>query len=57
LEHLSGMWLDDNAPAPSAVLQREAAATGKASFAWAWMLDERPEERACGVTVDVATTR
>jgi hypothetical protein len=44
-------------PPPSAVLQREAAATGKASFAWAWMLDERPEERARGVTVDVATTR
>jgi elongation factor 1 alpha-like protein len=37
--------------------QREAAAAGKASFAWAWMLDERPEERARGVTVDVAMTR
>lgn len=37
--------------------QREAAATGKGSFAWAWMLDERPEERARGVTVDVAVTR
>ncbi|PSC70924.1 HBS1 isoform X1 isoform B [Micractinium conductrix] len=37
--------------------QHEAAATGKGSFAWAWMLDERPEERARGVTVDVAVTR
>jgi hypothetical protein len=37
--------------------QREAAASGKASFAWAWMLDERPEERARGVTVDVAVSR
>ena len=26
----------------------------QASFAWAWALDERPEERARGVTVDVA---
>ena len=33
---------------------REAAAAGKGSFAWAWLLDERPEERARGVTVDVA---
>ena len=35
--------------------QREAAQAGKASFGWAWLLDERPEERARGVTVDVAT--
>lgn len=34
--------------------QREAAQAGKGSFAWAWVLDERPEERARGVTVDVA---
>jgi len=33
---------------------RDAAAAGKASFNWAWALDERPEERARGVTVDVA---
>lgn len=26
----------------------------QASFSWAWVLDERPEERARGVTVDVA---
>ena len=38
-------------------VQRDAAAAGKASFAWAWMLDERPEERARGVTVDVAVSR
>ncbi|KAK9830139.1 hypothetical protein WJX72_009959 [[Myrmecia] bisecta] len=37
--------------------QKEAAEAGKASFSWAWVLDERPEERARGVTVDVATTR
>jgi elongation factor 1 alpha-like protein len=29
-------------------------AAGKGSFKWAWALDERPEERARGVTVDVA---
>jgi translation elongation factor EF-Tu-like GTPase len=29
----------------------------QASFAWAWALDERPEERARGVTVDVAMAR
>lgn len=27
------------------------------SFAWAWVLDERPEERERGVTMDVAMTR
>jgi elongation factor 1 alpha-like protein len=37
--------------------KKDAAAAGKASFAWAWMLDERPEERARGVTVDIAVTR
>ena len=37
--------------------EKEAAQAGKASFSWAWRLDERPEERARGVTVDVATTR
>jgi elongation factor 1 alpha-like protein len=36
---------------------RGAAAAGKASFAWAWALDERPEERARGLTVDVALAR
>ena len=30
---------------PLPPVQREAQATGKGSFAWAWMLDERPEER------------
>jgi elongation factor 1 alpha-like protein len=37
--------------------EREAAQMGKASFSWAWALDERPEERARGVTVDVAMQR
>eukprot|EP00878_Enallax_costatus_P005079 GHUV01005340.1.p1 GENE.GHUV01005340.1~~GHUV01005340.1.p1 ORF type:complete len:524 (+),score=140.75 GHUV01005340.1:175-1572(+) len=37
--------------------QKEAAQAGKASFSWAWVLDERPEERARGVTVDVAIAR
>lgn len=37
--------------------QKEAKDIGKASFAWAWMLDERPEERTRGVTVDVALAR
>lgn len=37
--------------------KRDAAAAGKGSFAWAWMLDERPDERERGVTVDVATSR
>ncbi|KIY94333.1 HBS1-like protein [Monoraphidium neglectum] len=36
---------------------REATQAGKASFSWAWVLDERPEERARGVTVDVAMAR
>lgn len=35
--------------------QKEAAEVGKASFAWAWLLDERPQERARGVTIDVAS--
>ncbi|KAK9787261.1 hypothetical protein WJX73_009440 [Symbiochloris irregularis] len=35
--------------------QQQANAAGKGSFAWAWMLDERPEERSRGVTIDVAT--
>lgn len=35
--------------------QKEAAQIGKASFAWAWLLDERPQERARGVTIDVAS--
>ncbi|WIA29533.1 hypothetical protein OEZ86_012032 [Tetradesmus obliquus] len=37
--------------------QKESAQAGKASFSWAWVLDERPEERARGVTVDVAVAR
>eukprot|EP00210_Caulerpa_lentillifera_P008852 g8446.t1 len=37
--------------------KREATEAGKGSFSWAWVLDERPEERARGITVDVATAR
>lgn len=37
--------------------QRQAAQAGKGSFAWAWLLDERSEERSRGVTIDVATAR
>lgn len=37
--------------------QKDAKAIGKGSFAWAWMLDERSEERSRGVTVDVAMAR
>mmetsp|Transcript_20395 Transcript_20395/g.56534 ORF Transcript_20395/g.56534 Transcript_20395/m.56534 type:complete len:474 (-) Transcript_20395:108-1529(-) len=36
--------------------KKEAVQAGKASFSWAWLLDERPEERARGVTVDVAVS-
>lgn len=36
---------------------KEATQAGKASFSWAWVLDERPEERSRGVTVDVAMAR
>lgn len=36
--------------------QRDATVAGKGSFGWAWLLDERPEERSRGVTVDVAST-
>eukprot|EP01024_Parvocaulis_polyphysoides_P006936 TRINITY_DN12054_c0_g2_i1.p1 TRINITY_DN12054_c0_g2~~TRINITY_DN12054_c0_g2_i1.p1 ORF type:complete len:606 (+),score=126.21 TRINITY_DN12054_c0_g2_i1:206-2023(+) len=37
--------------------QKEATRVGKGSFSWAWILDERPEERERGVTVDVAQSR
>ncbi|CAD7698398.1 unnamed protein product [Ostreobium quekettii] len=37
--------------------EKDSAQIGKASFSWAWVLDERPEERARGVTVDVAMSR
>uniref|UniRef100_A0A1D1ZPH7 Tr-type G domain-containing protein n=1 Tax=Auxenochlorella protothecoides TaxID=3075 RepID=A0A1D1ZPH7_AUXPR len=57
---LMGRFLVELGLVPQRVVhktQREAAAAGKGSFAWAWMLDERPEERARGVTVEVAMTR
>ncbi|KAJ1748103.1 hypothetical protein LPJ78_004668 [Coemansia sp. RSA 989] len=36
--------------------EREAEKIGKGSFAYAWVLDETDEERARGVTMDVATS-
>ncbi|CAH1775396.1 unnamed protein product [Owenia fusiformis] len=36
--------------------EQEAKKIGKASFAYAWVLDETEEERARGVTMDVAQT-
>ncbi|KAK6041988.1 putative translation elongation factor Tu [Cooperia oncophora] len=36
--------------------KQESARSGKASFAFAWVLDETEEERARGVTMDIAKT-
>lgn len=38
-------------------LRKEAETIGKTSFALAWVLDQRSEERARGVTIDIATNR
>ncbi|KAL2019179.1 hypothetical protein VTK56DRAFT_9979 [Thermocarpiscus australiensis] len=38
-------------------LRKEAETIGKTSFALAWVLDQRAEERARGVTIDIATNR
>jgi len=35
--------------------QKEAESIGKGSFAFAWVLDQGSEERARGVTIDIAT--
>ncbi|KUL91103.1 hypothetical protein ZTR_00977 [Talaromyces verruculosus] len=37
--------------------QREAEKIGKGSFAFAWVLDQGSEERARGVTIDIATNK
>jgi elongation factor 1 alpha-like protein len=37
--------------------QQAAQAAGKASFGWAWAMDEREDERERGVTVDVGMRR
>ncbi|KAH8666764.1 P-loop containing nucleoside triphosphate hydrolase protein [Xylariales sp. PMI_506] len=37
--------------------RKEAEGMGKSSFALAWVLDQRTEERARGVTIDIATNR
>ena len=36
---------------------RDSKASGKSSFAWAWVMDCRPEERERGVTIDVSMKR
>ncbi|KAK3316110.1 P-loop containing nucleoside triphosphate hydrolase protein [Apodospora peruviana] len=38
-------------------LRQEAEKIGKSSFALAWVLDQRTEERVRGVTIDIATNR
>lgn len=38
-------------------LRKEAETIGKSSFALAWVLDQRSEERSRGVTIDIATNR
>jgi elongation factor 1 alpha-like protein len=38
-------------------LRQEADKIGKKSFALAWVLDQRTEERSRGVTIDIATNR
>ncbi|KAI8631327.1 hypothetical protein F5Y19DRAFT_463607 [Xylariaceae sp. FL1651] len=37
--------------------RREAESIGKSSFALAWVLDQRSEERSRGVTIDIATNK
>ncbi|KAL8418808.1 hypothetical protein RB594_002134 [Gaeumannomyces avenae] len=37
--------------------RKEAESMGKSSFALAWILDQRAEERSRGVTIDIATNR
>ncbi|KAI1079898.1 P-loop containing nucleoside triphosphate hydrolase protein [Whalleya microplaca] len=37
--------------------RKEAENIGKSSFALAWVLDQRSEERARGVTIDIATNK
>jgi len=57
---LTGRLLADVGAVPgrsAANLARAAAAAGKASFGWAWLLDASADERERGVTVDVAAAR
>ncbi|KAI1380283.1 hypothetical protein F4677DRAFT_441599 [Hypoxylon crocopeplum] len=37
--------------------RKEAESMGKSSFALAWVLDQRSEERSRGVTIDIATNK
>jgi hypothetical protein len=41
-------------PVKAAKNMREAEKAGRGSFGWAWVLDERPDERARGVTIDIS---
>jgi elongation factor 1 alpha-like protein len=57
---LTGRLLADVGAVPgrsAAALARAATAAGKGSFGWAWILDASEDERARGVTVDVAAAR
>ncbi|KAH3685600.1 hypothetical protein WICPIJ_003430 [Wickerhamomyces pijperi] len=38
-------------------LQREAEKQGKGSFSLAWVMDQSPEERSRGVTIDICSTQ
>ncbi len=53
-------WLHPSARASPSITSMACQPTNnvpQASFSWAWVLDERPEERSRGVTVDVAMAR
>jgi len=55
---LVGHLLHDLGYVPDKLLEKhrkEAQQLGKASFAYAWVMDQRPEEREKGVTVDVGS--
>lgn len=55
---LVGRLLHDMGALDAAVVRKnmqEAKNSGKASFGWAWAFDERPEERARGLTMDVSS--
>ncbi|KAK9474028.1 P-loop containing nucleoside triphosphate hydrolase protein [Dipodascopsis tothii] len=55
---LMGRFLNDIGAVNSRAMQKnrkEAASIGKASFAFAWVLDQSEEERQRGVTIDVGS--
>ncbi|KAI2628867.1 hypothetical protein GGR54DRAFT_367947 [Hypoxylon sp. NC1633] len=53
------LLLDLNVVDPRTIqkYRREAESIGKSSFALAWVLDQRSEERSRGVTIDIATNK